>query len=235
MGRMLVPDPQTRVSVDLWLQVRGWLLQNDPDASEMLRWSNEAIRRPETAEAVAGEIIWIILCAGKSAQAARTIEARVWKAIRAGTPVFDAFGHRGKAPAMENVWRDRDQRFSEVKEVLDDLPSLLAWCRSLPWVGQITSFQLMKNFGVDCVKPDIWLSRLAGIPDRPAGRSEVRFDACMDLCRPLAASSGDRIAAVDSLLWLACNKGVVKVSAMAGEISLDLSPVRARTIYEPAA
>lgn len=42
------------------------------------------------------------------------------------------------------------------------------------------------------------------------------FSTCMALCRPLAEATGDRIAAVDSILWLACNKGVLVVDSGAG-------------------
>lgn len=40
------------------------------------------------------EIIWVILCAGRSAQSARTIEAKVLAAIDAGQPVVEVFGYR---------------------------------------------------------------------------------------------------------------------------------------------
>jgi hypothetical protein len=164
-----------------------------------------------TGDDLAGEIIWIILCAGRSAQAARTIEARVWCAIRQGRPVVEAFGYRAKAEAIETAWSNRGGLFGELWKVLetDDLTRLVEWCGNLRFIGDDTKWQLAKNLGADVCKPDIWLCRLAGFPDKPRRPERIRFPACMDLCRPLAEATGDRIATVDSVLWLACNKGVL--------------------------
>jgi len=62
---LVVPDPQTRVSAAMYAELRTWLLENDPDAQAMLDWSNNELLPPESPEKMAGEIIWIILCAGR--------------------------------------------------------------------------------------------------------------------------------------------------------------------------
>jgi hypothetical protein len=56
----------------------------------------------------------------------------------------------------------------------------------------------------------------------------------MNLCRPLAEATGDRIAAVDSLLWLACNKGVLRVSSDAGPVTFCTDEITSRSIYSTA-
>jgi hypothetical protein len=188
------------------------MVANDPDCPPMIEWA-EGLAKPRalTGDHLAGEIIWIILCAGRSAQAARTIEAKVRKAIEEGRPVVKAFGYRAKAAAIEEAWRERSRLFGECWEILKtgDLGSLVEWCGNLRFVGDDTKWQLAKNLGADVCKPDIWLCRLAGFPDKPRRPERIRFPACMDLCRPLAEATGDRIATVDSILWLACNKGVL--------------------------
>ena len=60
----------------MYADVRAWLLENDPDAQAMLDWSNNELLPPESPEKMASEVIWIILCAGRSAQAARTMEKK---------------------------------------------------------------------------------------------------------------------------------------------------------------
>ena len=177
------------------------MLENDPDAAEILQWSADIVPHA-TAEELAGDIVWIILCAGRNAQAARTIERKVWAAIRAGTPVVEAFGYRAKAAAIERAWHERVGDFTafQAASAAGDVQTLLDWCRSIPFIGDDTQFQLAKNSGADLCKPDIWLCRLTGIPDAPRRNVQARFDACMALCRPLAEATGDRIAAVDSLL-----------------------------------
>ena len=216
-----VPPADERVPAAMWIELREWMLIHDPDGASMITWAEEETAPPQTAHDMAGEIVWIILCAGKTAQAARTIEKKVWNAIQTGRPVVEAFGHRSRAAAIEKIWAERDQLFQELKTLIHDETKLLAWCRNLPWVGGITAFQLMKNFGVDCPKPDIWLCRLSGIPDKPGGHVEERFEACKALCTPLAQATADRIATVDTILWLACNKGVLKVSNAGGPVTFE--------------
>lgn len=224
--------PDSRVPVKLYIELRQWLLDNDPDAQKMLDWSTKDIGMPLTPEDMASEIIWIILCAGRSAQAARTIEKKVWVAIRANKPVVEVFGYQAKAAAIERAWREREQDFVALYAVGNkDMEKLVAWCGSIPFVGDDTQFQLAKNFGADVCKPDIWLCRLAGIPDKPRRAVKFRFPACMSLCRPLAVATGDRIAAVDSLLWLACNKGVLRVDCNAGAVAFCADEIVARSIY----
>lgn len=229
-----IPKPDDRLPVDTYVAARTWLLANDPDAARMIEWSLNEIRPPKSPDDMAGEIIWIILCAGRSAQAARTIEAKVWRAIRAGDPVVTAFGYRAKAAAIERAWREREADFAALQDVLaiDDPVRLLEWCRAIPFVGEDTQYQLAKNFGVQVCKPDIWLCRLSGFPDRPRAPVKVRFAACMALCGELARASGDTIAVVDSILWLACNKGVLVTDCDASPITLNTKPVTARSIYE---
>lgn len=224
MRQTAVPDPSARLPLSLYREARAWLLANDPDAEAMRQWSEGLSSTPSSAEHLAYEIIWIILCAGRSAQAARTIERKVLAALREGRPVVEAFGYRAKALAIERAWRERDQDFEAMRRALatGNEVAFIDWCGSIPFVGDDTKFQLAKNLGVDVCKPDIWLCRLTGFADRPRAAVKVRFPACMALCRPLAEGCAERIATVDSLLWLACNKGVLQVSNEAGPVSFSV-------------
>lgn len=236
MHRVDIPPPNERLPVETYLAARTWLLENDPDAARMLVWSECETRPPETPDQMAWEIIWIILCAGRSAQAARTIEKKVRAAIETGTPVVDAFGYKKKAEAIERAWNDRASDFDALQTVLatGDPEALLAWCKAIPFIGDDTQYQLAKNFGTDVAKPDIWMCRLAGIPDKPRLGVQVRFRACMELCRFLGAVTGERLATEDSILWLACNKGILVTDGHAGPVSLNTNAHMPRSIYESA-
>ncbi len=234
MAKFSVPEPEDRISRSQYHELRAWLLVNDPDAERMLDWSANQIGPPTTPEKMASQIIWIILCAGRKAQAARTIERKVWDAINAGTPVVEAFGHRGKAVAIEKTWKERQTYFSSLQSIIDcGLPeALVAWCGELSYVGDATKFQLAKNFGAVVCKPDIWLCRLTGIPDKPHRSSKHTFPACMALCKYLGAETGDNAAVVDSLLWLACNKGILRVGNDAGAVGFAKEISRVRSIFQ---
>jgi len=220
-------DPSTRTKALnlLYPVVRNWLLRNDPDAGPMYEWAGQ-VARPDSPERSAGEIIWIILCAGRSAQAARTIERKVWEAINEGRPVVEAFGYRKKAEAIDRAWHERHSDFSSLRAIPDnDIEAVLAWCESLPYVGATTKYQLAKNFGYDVCKPDLWLRRLAGVPEATSARDAFR--ACQALCEHIADKSGDRVAIVDTLLWLACNKAVLRVEPTTGHFRFTTAHTKA--------
>lgn len=236
-GSFTVPDPASRVSAGMYTEVRAWLLANDPDAQRLLEWSAATLTAPATPEKLASEVIWVILCAGRSAQAARTIERKVWDAINHGRPVVEAFGYRAKAAAIERAWREREQDFEKMNRAVavGSAEALVDWCGSIPFIGDDTQFQLAKNLGGDFSKPDRWVCRLAGIPDKPRRAVKYRFPACMALCRPLAEATGDRIAMIDSALWLAAAKGVLIVDANAGPVLFDPEKrSKERSIFDAA-
>lgn len=224
-----------RIAPSLYAELRAWLIEHDPDAARLVEWAQRECAPPATPEALAGEVVWIILCAGRTAQSARTIEKRVWIALRAGTPVMHVYGHPARARAIERAWAEREKDFADLQAVLatGSADDLLAWCVGLPQVGATTKYQLAKNFGAEVCKPDIWLCRLAGIADKARVDAGTRHAACMALCAALARASGDRIPTVDTLLWLACNKGVLAVAADAGDIAFHREPSSRRSILEP--
>ena len=146
-------EPTAGLTPHLYLQVKQHLLQHDPDAQQILEWSQRELAPPVDADKLAAEVIWIILCAGRSAQAARTIETRVWKALRAGTPVVGAFRYRAKAEAIDRAWAQRHQDFQQLQQALPLGPeAVIEWAGALPFVGAITRYQLAKNFGIQTVK-----------------------------------------------------------------------------------
>lgn len=170
-------------------------------AVDDIAWA-EAVALPSNAEDFAFEAIWVICNSGMKYAVARLIEGRVLAAIREGRPIGEVFGHKGKAAAMEGVWRDREVLFNGFLQAQDKLVYLAA----LPWIGNITKYHLAKNCGIDCAKPDIHLQRLA---DRE--RTTVH-----DLCARIAKETGYRIGTVDLVLWRACATGIM--NSRTGEV-----------------
>lgn len=140
-------EPSAGLTAHLYLQVKHHLLEHDPDAQQILEWSQRELAPPVDADKLAAEVIWIILCAGRSTQAARTIEKKVWTALSAGTPVVGAFGYQAKAAAIERAWVERERDFKRLQHALLRGPEgVIEWAGALPFVGDITKYQLAKNF-----------------------------------------------------------------------------------------
>jgi hypothetical protein len=167
-------------------------VERSPYADD-IRWA-EDIHSPESSCAFALECIYVIINSGMKQQIARKIHEKALDAIVAGASVTTVFGHKGKAAAIDHIWKERDRLFDEYCASTDRLEFL----ESLPWVGPITKYHAAKNFGMDVVKPDRHLVRIAE-------KSGETPDA---MCRRLSRETKDSVAVVDTVIWRAANMGL---------------------------
>lgn len=135
------------------------------------------------------EFILVVCNSGMKAEVAAMIQDRIWEAIRSGVPVIEAFKHPGKAAAIEHVRENYQILFYEYQNTEDKL----AFLQKLPWIGPITKFHLARNLGMNVVKPDLHLVRIAN-----------RFHTTPEiLCRNLEKETGDKAGLIDCVLWRA--------------------------------
>lgn len=169
------------------------------------------VEPPDSADAFAREAIWVVCCSGFREQSARVTQVSVMAALRAGRSATEVFPKSGKGRAIDTLWTDRPIYYADFRALMFEKQppeAIIEFISMLPYVGgKILRYHFAKNLGVDCAKPDRWLCRLAGVPE--GGPVEANFKAAMDYCRPLAEATGDRIAAVDLVLWRACNIGIL--------------------------
>ncbi|WP_396334073.1 hypothetical protein [Burkholderia anthina] len=159
-----------------------------------IEWS-EAVGKPKDADVFVREYIFVVCNSGMKAQIARGIYMKVMGALDAGRHPDTVFGHTGKAAAIWEVWTARDAWYERFVKSEDPITFL----ETMPWIGSITKWHLAKNYGVDVAKPDRHLVRVA---DRYGTTPQ-------DLCERLARESGDRIGTVDTVIWRACNLGIL--------------------------
>lgn len=161
-----------------------------------IKWA-ESVGAPANAELFAQEHAFVVCNSGMRAQIAAMIYRKVMGALVGGAHPSSVFGHKGKSEAIWTVWQERAEWFSRYHEADDKV----AFLGSLPWIGEITKWHLAKNFGVDVVKPDRHLVRVA-----------TRYGTDpFTLCDRIARASGDRIGTVDYVIWRGCNLGIIDV------------------------
>lgn len=165
----------------------------ESEYADDIRWAQE-IHPPESGCAFALECIFVIVNSGMKAQTARKIYDAILDAIAEGKSSSTVFGHDGKTAAIDRIWRHRDRLFDEYCVSTDRL----AFLGSLPWIGPITKYHVAKNFGMDVVKPDRHLVRIAAISNETPD----------ELCRRLSRETGDSVAVVDTVIWRAANMGL---------------------------
>lgn len=169
-----------------------------------VEWA-EALQPPPDAEEFALETIFVICNSGMKNTVARLIFNRIRKLFDDGEPVKgNVLGKSGKAAAIDKIWTERDRYFAEYLAATDKV----AYAKTIPWIGGITCFHLVKNFGADVAKPDVHLQRLA---DREGVTAQA-------MCERLGAETGYRVATVDTILWRACANGIV--NSRTGEVAL---------------
>jgi len=141
------------------------------------------------------DCIWVILNSGMKNQVAQKIWERIKTAWKEDKPTSSAFGHKGKVSAIDYIRANRDRLFWEYNHSEQPIEFL----KSLPWIGEITCWHLAKNLGYDCVKPDRHLVRIA---------NEHNMSPA-ELCNWLADREGERVATIDTIIWRACNLGIL--------------------------
>jgi hypothetical protein len=165
----------------------------------------EGCRPPPTAERFAWELVHVIVNSGMKNTVAELILERIAGAIRNGRPVAEAFRHPGKAAAIERIWRGRGGFFAIYNACRTD-EQRLAFLGGLPWIGNITKYHAARNFGVECVKPDIHLQRIA----------DYHGTTPHALCAALAGELGLRIGTIDGILWGASARGLINTRSLIG-------------------
>jgi hypothetical protein len=126
---------------------------------------------------------------------ANRIYWRCVRALRRSKSATTVFGHPGKAKAIDFVWRNRRVLFAAYQIA----ENKIAYCATIPWIGPITKHHLAKNLGINTVKPDVHIARLA------QGEGVTPWE----LCSRLATATGYREATIDVILWRGCADGYI--------------------------
>lgn len=161
----------------------------DHGYGDEIRWAETLKPLDEqTEETFFQEYVWVVLNAGMKEQVARKIYKRFMEARD-----LAVIRHEGKREAVEQALEHGSEWYSRLLEAEDKI----AYLETLPWVGPITKYHLARNLGIDCVKPDRHLVRLAkrfGYPSPDA------------LCRAIQSQfTWNRIGTIDLVLWRYCN------------------------------
>ena len=142
------------------------------------------------AETFFFEYVYVVLNAGMKEQIARKMYERYLEHLNC-----DVIGHPGKRSAIKKARQNYKEWFQMLKNIQDE-NSKIDFFKSLPWIGDITKYHLARNIGIDTVKPDRHLVRLA---------EQFGYDTPMDMCLNIQEATGERLGVIDVVLWRYCN------------------------------
>jgi hypothetical protein len=134
------------------------------------------------------------------AQIAAGIYRKIIYAIENSVDISTVFNHVNKVKAIKEVFNNRDKLYNDFKliNILNE-ELVLNFCYSLPHIGDITKYHMAKDLGCDVIKPDRHLVRIS----KKYGLTPFA------MCQNLSNSTGDKLSAVDFILWRAANLGII--------------------------
>lgn len=180
-------SPATKFFIDAYLK-----LSNSPETKEEIRyikWILDKGLENTAPEQFFEQYVWCVLNAGMKEQVARKIWERYLENLDPLT-----IGHLGKRKAIETGLQNYVKWFGELKCAKDPVEYL----QTLPWIGPITKYHLARNIGIDCVKPDRHLERLA----KQFGYTDP-FELCKTIQKEIGGS--EMLGTIDLVLWRISN------------------------------
>jgi hypothetical protein len=151
------------------------------------------------------EFAWVVLSSGMKEAVVRRLFPRIsqafleWRSAAAivrrrrscQRRAIRVFNHRPKIDAvLSAAKRVADLGFSAFRNQIQR--GGIDFIRTLAFMGPATSYHLAKNIGLDVVKPDRHLVRIA----ESAGGFSPN-----DLCEMIAHQTGDKVSVIDIVLW----------------------------------
>jgi len=185
-----------------YMTMKEWVI--DAGYAAELDWQDQLYFSDLTESRFLCEAAWVILSAGFSNAVLRTRFDAIAEAFcrfsNAGEIVENArrcrrdallvFGNSRKIDAIVEVARRVvGAGFRETKSRIET--ERCHFLEGFPQIGPVAALHLMKNLGIDTVKPDRHIIRVAAA----AGHSPE------SLCQAISNIVGDRISVVDLVIW----------------------------------
>ena len=183
-------DPKT------YLDLKGFIIRSGY-IDEILYYEDGGTPAPD-AKDFALEVIFVICNSGVKAQIARKIFNRVKIRLVCNREIGDAYKHPGKVAAIRKIWGHRKWYFLHYNACMTDLEKL-CFFETIPFIGKITKYHLSKNLGIDVIKPDRHLVRIAKTYNTDPET----------LCKNLSETTGDKVSVIDYVIWRAANLGKI--------------------------
>ncbi len=139
--------------------------------------------------------LFVVCNSGMKAQIARVIYQNILQAIVDGKDISKVFNHKLKVKAIKIVLKHQGMFFDLYQNARDKLDFL----ETMPHIGPITKYHLAKDLGVETIKPDRHLVRIAKMYDTDPFK----------LCEKLKKESGHKLLTVDVVLWRSANLGLI--------------------------
>lgn len=123
------------------------------------------------------------------------MEAAFDAAYHDGLNAFETIPNRRMRKAIMDMYPRYKEVFAELKRKPTD-EQKIEYLNTLPQIGKKEKFHLARNLGINCVKPDIHMDRLAESFD---------FKTPLEMCQKIQEYEDERLGVIDVILWRYCH------------------------------
>lgn len=151
------------------------------------------------------EAAWVVLSAGMRESVVRKVFPAISQAFLNWCDAAGIVNARAKCVAAGRETFNHEKKINAIADIASHvycngfdwvMKSIriqgIEYLQTLPFIGPITSFHLAKNLGMDVVKPDRHLIRVA---------DATGYGTPEEMCRVIASAVGDAIPVVDLVIW----------------------------------
>ena len=186
-----------------YLDAKKYVL--DAGYSWELDWQESVLFEDFTETDFLREIAWVIISSGFRESIVRKIFPDLSKAFlnwssakeillslnECKSNALKIFGNTKKIEAICQVISSvGTSDFQFIKQNL--IERGLEFVKQYPYIGPITGSHLLKNLGVNVIKPDRHLTRITEV---------TGYDSTYNMCKDISDLVGDSLAVVDLILW----------------------------------
>lgn len=189
--------------VDLYLKAKNTIIEEG--FAEEIDWQNDIQFSQINESYFLREAAWVVLSSGMKESVIREKFPAIstafyyWKSSnrivknreKCWKNALIVFRHEQKINAIINIaLKTLTYGFDSLKASIQN--EGIKFIQTMPYMGPATSYHLAKNLGLEVVKPDRHLLRIAAV----AG-----YDNPQLLCEDISMDVGDRISVVDLVIW----------------------------------
>jgi hypothetical protein len=171
-------------------------------------WQRRVLGQRFLEQDLLREAAWVVLCSGFSERVVRrrfdaislcfcdwlSAEYIVTRGDRCWSTAMSVFGSARKITAILRICSFvYEQGFDSLSSRIRANP--IHELGQLPFIGPVTSYHLAKNLGIDVVKRDRHLVRLA---------LYLGFESPEEMCAKVGRQIGEPVSVVDVVLWRYC-------------------------------
>lgn len=199
----------TKISKDDFFTIEKYLLDNDlASDKEDSKTIKARLQNPPilTPEEFAEELIYVILASGFSQKTAKKKYIEIANYLKTTSEpniegLLQIFNNKMKMGAILKIWKNKEiikNRYYELQTDEDKLDYL----ETLPFIGKITRNHIGRNLGINVVKYDIWIVRLA---------NGLNYKSCDDMFADVQKETNLPLGYIDVILWKSCQLGIFKI------------------------